>query len=606
MSFSTKFVLDHTPIAHIYADPHFDQQVVVGGILRAVREQKGRTFVTLYDGSPQTIQLVIPDGVECDEVVTSRRIDVTDAATAAATDAATDAATAAATTTVADAATAATTAATDATTTAATTAITDPATDAATAAVADADKVSKSAMKKAAKAAKVAATKASTAASRAAELKAQADRAARARATKPYILSVRAAIKAVCIIRKPPTTSLEIVELEVVRLLFVGEVFEPIAYPFAVPEATYTPAHYFAHPDTRQAIEKYTCITDVTDRMAASVHEFFRRLGFKWIHTPILTASDCEGAGEVFRVTTLLGDDVRDTPTLPDSTKVDVSKELLCTKAGLTVSGQLHGETAAVVHQKIYTFGPTFRAEPSHTSRHLAEFWMIEPELTFVTLDQLISLAEDLIRTLIADVLRYCPRQIDALDAIRRRHAAVGDVPTVALREQLKSVVDTDFVRIRYSDAWAMLKEHVDTEKVTFVVPLTPEMDFQSEHERYLCRILGDKFVAVTHYPAAIKAFYMQKDPTDPTKVQSFDILGPIEFVGGSIRKYRPDALIETMTERGMSFGELDYYIKMRETGTMPHGGFGLGFARLVAWVCGLSSIHDVPQFPRAAGGCRF
>jgi asparaginyl-tRNA synthetase len=131
-------------------------------------------------------------------------------------------------------------------------------------------------------------------------------------------------------------------------------------------------------------------------------------------------------------------------------------------------------------------------------------------------------------------------------------------------------------------------------------------MDFQSEHERYLCHILGDQFIAVTHYPAAIKAFYMEPDTTDPTKVQSFDILGPIEFVGGSIRKYRPDVLAQTMRDRGMAFDVLKFYTDLRETGTMPHGGFGLGFARLVAWVCSLSSIHDVPQFPRAAGSCRF
>lgn len=421
-------------------------------------------------------------------------------------------------------------------------------------------------------------------------------------------LKTGGSIKATGIVKTPPDSSKERVEIHVTSVEHIGKVYDPITYPFA--KKGHTLAHIRDYPHLRQRLDFQQAITRIAHELDMAIHQYYDSIGLIHYRTPCLTSSDCEGAGEVLCATTLVKTDSKDIPTVKDSSLIDFTKDLFGKAVYLTVSGQLHGETATCSGSGvggIYTFGPTFRAEGSQTSRHLAEFWMIEPELRFVELDDVISLAEDTIKSALARVLDKCSSELDFLDSFHKLISKETGLSTdrMKLKEKLERIVSADFHRVRYSTAWEQLKA-VESE-AHFSVPITPFMDFQVEHEKYLVDVIyGGYTVVVTHYPKEIKAFYMKEDATDPTYVQSFDVLVPGvgELVGGSIREDSYEKLMERITERKMDPTPLEYYLDLRKMGTVPHGGFGIGFERLIMWVTEMPSIRDVIPFPRYGGRC--
>ncbi len=327
----------------------------------------------------------------------------------------------------------------------------------------------------------------------------------------------------------------------------------------------------------------------VRNATAFAVHKFFQERGFFYLHSPIITASDCEGAGEMFRVSTL---SAQNPPKLPDG-KIDFSQDFFGREAHLTVSGQLEGEIGAMALSNVYTFGPTFRAENSNTSRHLAEFWMIEPEMAFCNLQGNMDLAEDFLKTVIQDVLKAVP---DDMDFFNERI----DKTVLSTLEHVQS---QPFERVTYTDAIKIL----ETSGKTFDFPVSWGMDMQSEHERFLAEEYFKKPMIVTDYPKSIKAFYMYQNDDGKT-VRAMDILVPRigEIIGGSQREDRYDVLKKRIQEMG--FDEKDYwwYLDLRRYGSVPHAGFGLGFERLVQFMTGMSNIRDVIPFPRVPGYAEF
>lgn len=327
----------------------------------------------------------------------------------------------------------------------------------------------------------------------------------------------------------------------------------------------------------------------VRNTLAYSTHRFFQEKGFVYVHTPIITASDCEGGGEMFHVTTL--DPAN--PPRGEQGGVDYSQDFFGKEAYLTVSGQLNGEIYACALSDIYTFGPTFRAENSHTSRHLAEFWMIEPEMAFADLNDNMDLAES--------YLKYVFK--DALEINHEDMALFDQFVCKGVIERLRSVVDAPFERISYTEAVEIL----NTCGKTFAFPVHWGCDLQSEHERYLCEEHFKRPVIVYNYPAAIKAFYMRANPDGKT-VAAMDILVPGvgEIIGGSQREERPDVLLEKMNQCELDPAHYWWYLELRKYGTVPHAGFGAGFERLVQFVTGMENIRDVIPFPRTPGHADF
>jgi len=317
--------------------------------------------------------------------------------------------------------------------------------------------------------------------------------------------------------------------------------------------------------------------------LACATHDFFQSHGFYYLNTPIITASDCEGAGEMFRVTTL---DVDKPPRTKDG-NVDWSRDFFGKEANLTVSGQLNGETYACAMGRIYTFGPTFRAENSNTSRHLSEFWMIEPEMAFADLNDDAELAEAYLTYCIKQVLEKCQDDL----AFFNKWVEKGII------EQLEHVAESAFERLTYTDAVEILKQA----KATFEFPVEWGVDLQSEHERYLTEEHVKKPVILTDYPKDIKAFYMRMNDDGKT-VRAMDVLVPKigEIIGGSQREERLDVLEGRITEMGMDLEDYWWYLDLRRFGTVPHAGFGLGFERMVQYCTGLANIRDVIPFPRA------
>jgi asparaginyl-tRNA synthetase len=334
-------------------------------------------------------------------------------------------------------------------------------------------------------------------------------------------------------------------------------------------------------PHLRPRTNALGAVARIRSRLQYAVHDFFRERGFFQVHTPIITTSDCEGAGEMFTVTSLPPGTVRD--------DADYVQDFFGRRAGLTVSGQLQAEIYALTLGRVYTFGPTFRAENSNTSRHLAEFWMVEPEMSFCDLACTMSLAEEFIGILVRTVLDECPGDIGLFD----RFVARG------LREGLEQAVAEPFVRLPYSEAVAILS---GAEK-EFVFPVQWGMDLQAEHERYLCEEVLRRPVIVHDYPAAIKPFYMRRND-DGRTVAAMDILVPGigELVGGSQREERFDLLAESLDNAGLPREEYDWYLDLRRFGSVVHSGFGLGFERLVQYVTGMHNIRDVIPFPRTPG----
>ncbi len=355
----------------------------------------------------------------------------------------------------------------------------------------------------------------------------------------------------------------------------------------------------------------FSAVFRIRHALAFAVHQFFNEKGFVYLHTPIITSSDAEGAGEMFRVTTL---SIDGSAPKTESGDIDFTQDFFGKSTNLTVSGQLEGELGAMAFSEIYTFGPTFRAENSNTTRHLAEFWMIEPEMAFSDIEDNQNLAEEFIQYLIKYAMENCADDLAFLDqrlAEEEKQKPTNDRQEFGLIEKLKFVTDSKFERITYTEAIAILLDSPAYKKKKFKYDVSWGIDMQSEHERYLVEKHFKKPVIVTGYPAAIKAFYMRlNDGCEPGKqtVAAMDILAPGigEIVGGSQREERLDKLIARMEEMHIPTNEMSWYLDTRRFGTVPHAGFGLGFERMVQFVTGMGNIRDVIAFARTPKNCEF
>ena len=335
----------------------------------------------------------------------------------------------------------------------------------------------------------------------------------------------------------------------------------------------------------RARTNTFSAVFRVRSLIAYAIHKFFQERDFVYVHTPLITGSDCEGAGEMFRVTTL---DPSDPPRLPDGS-VDFSKDFFGKETNLTVSGQLNGETYAMAFKNIYTFGPTFRAENSNTTRHAAEFWMIEPEMAFADLDDDMALAESMIKYIINYVLENAPEEMQFFNNFIDK----------GLIERLQHVASSDFGRVTYTDAVKILEKHNDE----FEYKVIWGCDLQTEHERFLTEKEFKRPVFVTDYPKEIKAFYMKLNEDGKT-VAAMDCLVPGigEIIGGSQREDDYDTLLARMNELGLKKEDYDFYLDLRKYGSARHAGFGLGFERCVMYLTGMGNIRDVLPFPRTVG----
>lgn len=327
----------------------------------------------------------------------------------------------------------------------------------------------------------------------------------------------------------------------------------------------------------------------VRSLIAYAIHQFFQDRGFVYVHTPIITGSDCEGAGEMFRITTL---DMENPPKTEDG-KIDFSKDFFGRETNLTVSGQLSAETYALAFRNVYTFGPTFRAENSNTARHAAEFWMVEPEMAFADLKDNMEVAEDLLKYIIAYVLEQAPEEMEFFNAFVDK----------GLLERLNHIVTSDFGHVTYTEAVDILKKS----KKEFEYPVEWGIDLQTEHERYLTEEVFKKPVFVTDYPKEIKAFYMRMNEDNKT-VAAMDLLVPGvgEILGGSQREERLDDLEKRMAELGLNKEDYWWYLDLRKYGGTRHSGFGLGFDRAVMYLTGMSNIRDVLPYPRTVKNAEF
>ena len=337
----------------------------------------------------------------------------------------------------------------------------------------------------------------------------------------------------------------------------------------------------------RPRTNTFQAVFRVRSLIAYAIHQFFQERDFVYVHTPLITGSDCEGAGEMFQVTTL---DLANVPKTEDG-KVDFTQDFYGKPTNLTVSGQLNGETFAMAFKNIYTFGPTFRAENSNTTRHAAEFWMIEPEIAFADLGDDMRLAEDMIKYIIAYVLEHAPEEM----------AFFNQFVDKGLLERLDHVLSSDFGHVTYTEAIEILEKHNDQ----FAFPVHWGSDLQTEHERYLTEVVFKKPVFVTDYPKEIKAFYMKLNPDGKT-VAAMDCLVPGigEIIGGSQREDDYEVLKNRIEELGMKPEDYDFYLDLRKYGTARHAGFGLGFERCVMYLTGMGNIRDVLPFPRTVGNC--
>ncbi len=333
----------------------------------------------------------------------------------------------------------------------------------------------------------------------------------------------------------------------------------------------------------------FSAVFRIRSVAAFAIHDYFQSRGFVYVHTPLITGSDCEGAGEMFRVTTL---DVNDPPRTEDG-KVDWSRDFFGHETNLTVSGQLNGESYAMAFGSIYTFGPTFRAENSNTPRHAAEFWMIEPEIAFADLEDDMEMAEGMLKYVICTVLDKCSQEVDFLNSFVDK----------GLKDRLELVASSDFARVSYTEAIEILQKSGEE----FKYPVSWGCDLQTEHERYLSEKHFGKPVFVTDYPKEIKAFYMRLNEDGKT-VAAVDFLAPGigEIIGGSQREERLDLLEQRMDELGLDKSGYQWYLDLRRYGGTKHAGFGLGFERLIMYLTGVSNIRDVIPFPRTAGSADF
>ncbi len=376
-------------------------------------------------------------------------------------------------------------------------------------------------------------------------------------------------------------------EIQAETIEVVGWVDDPDTYPISPKHHTLEYLREVAH--LRSRTNTIGAVTRVRATVANAIHNFFYNKGFFWLPTPIITASDCEGAGELFRVSTL------DLLNLPkkENGKIDFSKDFFAKEAFLTVSGQLNGECYALALSNIYTFGPTFRAENSNTSRHLAEFWMIEPEVAFADLQDNAKLAEALLKYLFKQVLS---ERADDMDFFQQR----VDKDCIT---RLQHIINSSFEIMDYSDAIVTLEKS----KKQFEYPVKWGIDLQSEHERYLAEELVGGPVTLINYPAAVKAFYMRMNDDGKT-VAAMDVLAPGigEIIGGSQREERLEVFDQRLEAMGLPKENYSWYRDLRRYGTVPHAGFGLGFERLLSYITGLHNVRDVIPFPRTPGNAEF
>lgn len=373
-------------------------------------------------------------------------------------------------------------------------------------------------------------------------------------------------------------------ELHIKKLNVIGNA-DP-SYPLQKKRHTFEYLRSIAH--LRPRSNTFGAVFRLRNALSYAVHQFFQQRDFLYVHTPIITASDCEGAGELFRVTTL---DPANPPK--NNGSIDWQKDFFGARTGLTVSGQLQGELFATAFSDIYTFGPTFRAENSNTSRHASEFWMIEPEIAFANLADDCQLAEDFLRYLVKYALEHCAEDLHFFnDRIEK-----------GLLDKLAALADATFNTMTYTEAIEQLKNSGQN----FEFPVEWGLDLQSEHERYLCEQVVNGPLFVTDYPKEIKAFYMRANEDGKT-VAAMDLLVPRvgEIIGGSQREERLDVLTARMEELDMAPQSLDWYLDIRRWGSCPHAGFGLGFERLIMYLSGMENIRDVIPFPRTPGHAEF
>ncbi len=361
-------------------------------------------------------------------------------------------------------------------------------------------------------------------------------------------------------------------------------------YPMQKKGQSFEYMRQYAH--LRLRTNTFGAVMRIRHNMAIAIHQYFHEHGFYYFHTPLITASDAEGAGDMFQVTTM---DLKNVPATEDG-KVDFSNDFFGKRTSLTVSGQLEGELGATALGQIYTFGPTFRAENSNTPRHLAEFWMIEPEIAFIDLDDLMDLEEDFIKHCVKWALDNCQDDLAFLNQMVDKH----------LLERLHHVLEEEFVRLPYTEGIRILEE-AQKNGHKFEFPVSWGMDLASEHERFLVEHHFKRPVIMTGYPKDIKAFYM-KINEDGKTVQGTDVLFPQigEIIGGSVREENYDKLLGEIKRRNIPMKDMWWYLDTRRFGTCPHGGFGLGFERLILFVTGMQNIRDVIPFPRTPKSAEF
>jgi asparaginyl-tRNA synthetase len=377
------------------------------------------------------------------------------------------------------------------------------------------------------------------------------------------------------------------VEIQADNVIVHGWIDNPETYP--VSPKRHTMEYLREHAHLRVRTNLIGAVSRMRHTLAHAIHNFFHAEGFFWVNTPILTSNDCEGAGELFRVSTL------DQLNLPknDKGEIDYTQDFFGRETFLTVSGQLNVETYCMALSKVYTFGPTFRAENSNTSRHLAEFWMVEPEFAFASLSDDADLAEKLLKSVIKTVMSERQDDLQFFDQFMEK----------GLLDKLDSVVDNNFIRVEYTDAIEILK----TCGKKFEYSVEWGLDLQSEHERYLCEKHFKSPVVLMNYPKDIKAFYMRLNDDEKT-VAAMDVLVPGigEIIGGSQREERLEILDQRIAETGVDAEGLYWYRDLRRYGTVPHCGFGLGFERLLGYITGVPNIRDVIPFPRTPGNAKF
>ena len=403
------------------------------------------------------------------------------------------------------------------------------------------------------------------------------------------------------------------VEVKIAAVHIYGPA-DPDKYPLQPKRHSLEFLREIAH--LRPRTNTFSAILRIRHALAFAVHKYYNDNGFFYLNTPIITASDAEGAGEMFRVSTL---DPINPPKTEDG-KVDYSQDFFGRETNLTVSGQLEGELGALALGKIYTFGPTFRAENSNTTRHLAEFWMIEPEMAFFELEDNMSLAEDFVKSVIRYALDHCADDLDFLQnrlIEEEKGKKKEEQSEMTLTEKLRFVVENDFERLTYTEAVEILRNSKPAKKGQFQYDVSWGIDLQSEHERYLVEKHFKKPVILTNYPRAIKSFYMKQDNEPATNergevfgptVRAMDVLFPGigEIIGGSQREEDLEKLTTRMAEVGIDETAIWWYLDTRRFGSAPHSGFGLGFERLVLFVTGMSNIRDVIPFPRAPKSAEF